>query len=90
MIFSSCSTGLLATNELPLTAEDNESSPPIKFTNPLAISEDAELETDEPTVIPSFKTPADLNDSKKLVLIIHREKFVVTIVTILDIAGESI
>lgn len=68
IIIFSCSTGLLATNELPLTAEDNESSPPIKFTNPLAISEDAELETDEPTVIPSFKTPADLSDSKKLVL----------------------
>lgn len=59
----------MATNELPLAVEDNESSPPIKFTNPLAISEDAELETDEPTVIPSFKTPADTNDSKKLVYI---------------------
>lgn len=61
-----CISGDLATKELPLDVEDNESSsPPKRFTNPLAISEDAELETDEPTVIPSFKPPAELNDSKK-------------------------
>lgn len=65
---ASCSNGLLATNELPLPSDDNESSPPVKFTNPLAISEDAELETDEPTVLPSFKIPTDLADNKKLVI----------------------
>lgn len=64
---SSCASGLLATNELPLVTDDNETSPPIKFTNPLAISEDAELETDEPTVVPTFKTPTDLSDNKKFV-----------------------
>ncbi|KAG4072148.1 hypothetical protein HA402_015647 [Bradysia odoriphaga] len=61
-----CGSGLLATNELPLPTGEIESSPPIKFINPLAISEDAELETtDEPTVLPSFKTPTDLTDNKK-------------------------
>ncbi|KAJ6633095.1 Protein phosphatase methylesterase 1 [Pseudolycoriella hygida] len=60
-----CQSGLLATNELPLTVEANESSPPVKFTNPLAISEDAELEVDEPTVVPIFKAPTESVDSKK-------------------------
>lgn len=69
IFYSSCISGLLATNELPLDIDDNELSPPTKFTNPLAISEDAELETDEPTVMPSFKIPTDLTDSKKFVTI---------------------
>lgn len=72
-----CASGLLATNELPL-ADDNEASAPIKFTNPLAISEDAELETDEPTPVPTFKAPTDLTDNKKYrwrIELAHSEKY---------------
>lgn len=65
----SCSTGKLATNDLPLVETPSGSEAlPTPFTNPMAISEDAELEADgqSGSVVPSsFKTPFEICENKK-------------------------
>lgn len=67
-LFCSCSTGKLATNDLPLVETPSGSETmPTPFTNPMAISEDAELEADGQctSAMPSFKTPFEIGENKK-------------------------
>lgn len=63
VFFLSCETGKLATNELPLHAasmENPSDSATTTFTNPLAISEDAELDTTVSTTnLRNYRSPDD-------------------------------
>lgn len=71
IICCSCTTGKLATNDLPVVETPSGSETiPSPFTNPMAISEDSELEVDgqsTATDAATFKTPFDIGDNKKWV-----------------------